>query len=76
MIIITLIAAILSFLIPIFILTSAKFVMTIIIMTYFGFFMAIINSAVIGHLSTINDRRVMSVFMLGTSFNSLIVLVI
>jgi hypothetical protein len=45
-------------------------------MGYFGLFMAIINSAMVGYVSSIGDPKAMSIYMLGCSTNSLIVLVI
>ena len=38
--------------------------------------MALINSAIVGYVSSIKNRRAMSMFMLGCSTNSLMVLVI
>lgn len=72
----TLIAALISFAIPGIMQLNAKLTLTLLAMGYFGIFMAIINSAMVGYVSSIQDRRAMSVYMLGCSTNSLMVLVI
>ena len=72
----TLLAALVSVLLPIFVRTDINVALTLAAMGYFGIFMAIINSAMVGYISSIQNPKAMSVYMLGCSTNSLIVLVI
>ena len=75
----TLIAMLLSCLIPVVMLISShssKLALTMLIMIYFGLFMAIANSAFTGFVSSLNHKNAMASFLLGCSTNSLIVLVI
>lgn len=76
MIIITLIAAFVSIMIPIFMLCKSKYPLSLSALCYYGLYMALINSAIVGYVSSIKNRRAMSMFMLGCSTNSLMVLFI
>jgi len=72
----TLICAVICVLLPVFVATNAKLALTLVAMGYFGIFMAIINSAMIGYVSLIKNPKAMSVYMVGCSTNSQIVIVI
>jgi hypothetical protein len=71
-----LIATVLAYGVPLFVLTEARLPLTIATMVYFGFFMALINSAVVGFISSIQSSKAMSTFMFGCGINSLIALLI
>lgn len=75
----TLIAVILSCLVPVVMLLpqhTTKFWITMLAMIYFGLFMAIANSAFTGYVSSLNHKNAMASFLLGCSTNSLIVLML